>query len=111
MVFIMNNDEWIIKEISNSEMNMICSSDLKETFVHGITQYNESTIYINEDSPNKERTLYHELMHCYMYEYGINQWDKNFSNEDICELSASSYKIIFQIIKKYICERVGEKNV
>lgn len=101
MNFNMNNNEWEINEISNAEMNMISNSDLKETFTHGTTQYSENIIYINKDTPNKKKTLYHELTHCYMYEYGHNQWQKEFNNEDVCEICASSHDIINTIVEAY----------
>ena len=102
MKFKMNNSEWEIKEISNAEMNTMESSDLKETFTHGTTQYSTNTIFINKDSPCKERTLYHELIHCFMYEYGHNQFEnKAFSYEDVCEISASSHDIIEKIARDY----------
>lgn len=108
MKFQVNNDNWEIKEISNADMNIISGSDLKETFTHGTTQYSENTIYINEDSPNKKKTLYHELMHMYMYEYGHNQWNKEFNNEDVCEISSSSHDFIHKIAEDYF--KKGERK-
>lgn len=107
MKYIINNSEWEIKEISNAEINILCSSDKKETFTHGTTQYDCNTIFINEDTHNKKKTLYHELTHCFMYEFGHNQWDKNFNNEDVCEIVASSHEIIHKIVKDYL-ESKGE---
>lgn len=101
MKFKINNSEWQIKEISNADMNMIENSDLKETFTHGTTQYSENTIYINADCPCKRKTLIHELTHCFMYEYGHNQWNKHFNNEDVCEISASSHDTIHKIVEDY----------
>ena len=101
MKFKINNSEWEIKEISNCEMNTITSSDLKETFTHGTTEYSSNTIYLNKDTPVKRKTLIHELTHCFMYEYGHNQWDRTFTYEDICEISASSHDIIHKIVEDY----------
>jgi len=101
MKFQINNDEWKIEKINNAEMNIIVSSDKRETFTHGTTQYDCNTIYINEETPNKRKTLYHELMHLYMYEYGHNQWNKEFNNEDVCEISASSHDFIHNIVEEY----------
>ena len=100
MKFKMNNRNWEIKLISNAEMNILCGSDLRETFTHGSTQYSESVIYLNELAPDKRKTLYHELTHCFMYEYGHNQHQKEFNNEDVCEISACSHDIIHQIFEK-----------
>ncbi len=101
MKFKMNNSDWEIKEISNAEMNVLVPSDKQETFTHGTTQYDCNTIFINEDTPNKKKTLYHELTHCFMYEYGHSQWNKEFDNEDVCEIMASSHDIIHEIVEEY----------
>ena len=101
MKFEMNNDKWEIKIISNDEMAKKSDSDLINTFTHGLTVYNENTIYLNELAPNKKRTLYHELVHCYLYEFGFNSFDKQFNLEDVCEISASSCDIINKIINDY----------
>lgn len=101
MNFTMNNQIWEIKEISNAEMNIICGSDLGQTFTHGVTRYSEFRIYINDIAPDKKTTLYHELMHCFMYEFGHNQQDRIFNNEDICEISACSHDIIHKIVENW----------
>lgn len=101
MKFKLNNTEWEIKTISNAEMNILCGSDMRETFTHGTTQYSELIIYINEDAPDKKRTLYHELMHSFLYEYGHNQHQKEFNFEDVCEISACSHDIIHEIVKQW----------
>lgn len=99
--FTVFGDCWEIKEINNSEMNMMCGSDLKDSFTHGTTEYSENIIYINKDSPIMKRTLYHELMHCFLYEFGHNPWEKEFNAEDVCEISACSHDMIHEIVKKY----------
>lgn len=101
MKFKMNDMEWEIKEISNAEMNIIASSDKKETFTHGTTQYDCNVIYINKETVNKKRTLCHELTHCFMYECGHNQWNKEFNHEDVCEICACSHDIIHKIVEDY----------
>ena len=103
MKFKMNNSDWEIREIDNAEMNIIENNSFD--FIHGTTRYSENIIYINEDTPNKRRTLYHELLHCYMYEYGFNQWEKSFNNEVVCEISASSHDIIEEIADEYLKKR------
>lgn len=101
MEFKINNSNWEIKEISNSEMNMMESSDLKDTFTHGTTQYDKNIIYLNKESANKRKTLYHELTHCFMYEFGHNQHEKEFNNEDVCEICACSHDLIHEISEQY----------
>lgn len=111
MKFEMNNSKWEIKEITNDKMKEYADSDLKNTFTHGITVYSENMIYINKLSPNKKRTLYHELVHCYTYEFGFNPFDKQFSLEDVCEISASSSDIVNKIIQDYfLIEEIKEQD-
>lgn len=105
MKFEINNNKWEIKEISNAEMNTMVSSDNIKTFTHGLTNYRELTIYINKETKDKKKTLYHELTHCLMYEYGHNQSEKEFNCEDVCEISACTHDIIHDIAKKYLKER------
>ena len=98
----MNNDEWEIREISNAEMNILESSDGRGTFTHGTTQYNCNIIFINQETPNKRKTLIHELTHCFMYEFGHNEFDeKKPTCEDVCEISAASHDMIHQIVEEY----------
>ena len=104
MKFKMNNEEWEIKKISNAEMNIMMPSDKKESFTHGSTQYDELTIYLNEDAKSIRKTLIHELTHCFMYEFGHNQWEKEYNNEDVCEIVTSSYDIIHKIVEDYFGE-------
>ena len=101
MKFEINNDKWEIKEISNAEMNTMFPSDNEKTFTHGITIYRDFTIYINKDTKSKAKTLYHELTHCFMFEYGHNQNEREFSCEDVCEICANSHDIIDKIVKDY----------
>lgn len=99
MEFIINNSKWQIKEISQEEMDYENSKD--GYYTHGYTSYKENIIYINKTSPEKERTLKHELTHCWLYMYGHNQDDKQFTNEDVCEIVASINDFINNIINKY----------
>lgn len=103
MVFEINNSKWLIKEISQEEMQYSMGEEGKYT--HGITIYSENTIYINETSPEKERTLKHELTHVWLYMYGHNQQDKEFNYEDVCEIVACSNDFINYVIGKYRKEK------
>lgn len=100
MKFKINNNRWEIKEISNAEMQDKYS--LEDTFTHGITVYSENTIYINQDTVNKGRTLKHELTHVWLWEYGHNQEEKEFNNEDICEIVACSNDFINEVVNQYL---------
>ena len=101
MKFKMNNNEWEIKEINSAEMSTMFPSDNCNSFTHGITIYRDLIIYINKDTKDKKKTLYHELEHCFMFEYGHNQNEKEFNCEDVCEICACSHDIIHKIVEDY----------
>ncbi len=103
MKFEINNTEWEIKEISSEEMER--NYGKTGYYTHGFTCYSEDTIYINKTSPEKERTLKHELTHCWLYMFGHNQDEKQFNNEDICEIVASSNDFINKVVSKYKVEQ------
>lgn len=99
MKFKMNDRVWKIKEITNEEMMNLTNN--YEGFTHGTTEYSELVININKSAPDKKKTLYHELTHCFMYEYGHNQHNKEFDYEDVCEICACSHDMIHRIAKEY----------
>lgn len=99
MEFEINNALWQVKEISDEEMQY--DKGRQGYYTHGFTCYSEDTIYINMTSPEKERTLKHELTHVWLYMYGHNQDDRTFNYEDVCEIVASSNNFINEVIKKY----------
>lgn len=99
-IFIINKTVWTIKEISPEAMDYDVGKN--GYYTHGYTSYKENIIYINNSSPDKIRTLRHELTHCWLYMYGHNQDNKQFTNEDVCEIVASSYTFISDICNKYI---------
>ena len=85
--FIINGSTWHIKIISNDAMESQYGK--QGYYTHGMTSYSENTIYINETTPELIRTLRHELTHCWLYMYGHCQDEKQFTNEDVCEIVAS----------------------
>lgn len=100
MKFKINDDEWEIRQISNEEMMAMVEEN--KDFTHGVTVYSQQKIFLNKLAPNKKRTLYHELTHLFLYEYGHNQFDEqSYSYEDVCEISASSHDIIHKIAEDY----------
>ena len=108
MRFSVNGDSWEIVEKENAEM--ITKANDLEGFTHGLTEYAENTVYINKDTPNLKRTLYHELMHVWMYEYGHNQFSgRAWNNEDICEMVAASHNFIHSIAEAYFEPRSVQK--
>ena len=99
MTFYINRKKWKITEISNAEM--ITNVGDLEGFTHGVTEYSTLVIKLNEDAPDKRKTLIHELTHCFMYEFGHNQHTKEFNNEDVCEICACSHDLIHEIVEDY----------
>lgn len=100
MKFKINNSNWEIREIPQSDIEY--RGGQQGYYTHGYTCYSENIIYINETSPEKIRTLKHELCHCWLYMYGHCQDNKEFSNEDVCEIVASSNDFINETVKNYI---------
>ena len=93
MKFKCNNTEYEIKEVN-------CIEDEVETV--GLTRYQERLIYLKKlDKDFMIRTLKHELMHVWLYEYGHNQEEKEFNSEDVCEIVACSNDFINKVIEKY----------
>ena len=99
MQFEINNMQWYIMEINNEEMQYEYGKN--DSFTHGITIYSENMIYLNKETPEMYRTLKHELMHVWLYAFGHVQDDKEFTNEDVCEIVASSNDFLNDIVEKY----------
>ncbi len=97
--FEINNTEWTIKEVSEAQIN----NEMKNDFTLGVTIYKTQEILLLENQANLLKTLKHELVHVWMYEYGHRQDDeKKFDYEDTCEIVASSSDFINRIIEKYM---------
>lgn len=100
MEFKINGNTWEISIISNEEINNIEGNN-GENFIHGATRYGLNKIFINEDTPEQLRTLKHELVHVWLYEYGHRPDGKKYNEEDICEIVASINDFINETIKQY----------
>ena len=100
MKFKINGNTWEILTISNTEIDNIEGNN-GENFIHGTTRYWLNKIFINEDTPEQLRTLKHELVHVWLYEYVHRPDEKRYNEEDICEIVASINDFINEIINKY----------
>mgnify|MGYP003308109641 CR=1 FL=1 len=104
MIFTINNEDWDIKlvdkDIIKSRYNQEYNSEA--TYVFGLTLYNQNEIWINEDmcEDQRLRTLRHELAHCYIWSYGLNN-TPSFTEEMVCDIVASSYYIIDEIVEDF----------
>lgn len=75
---------------------------MKNDYTMGVTIYKTQEILLLKDQANLIKTLKHELVHVWLYEYGHAQNDdKKYDYEDICEIVASSNDFINEVIEQY----------
>ena len=96
MNFNINGATWKIREVDEDVIKLEDEPD----YTLGLTIYKKQEVLLNKNQKNILKTLKHELMHVWIYEYGHGQKDR-FSCEDICEIVASSNSFINRIIIKY----------
>ena len=108
----MNNIEYEIKETNQFEYKKYRKEEEELTACEetntrigvyfGATHNYQNVIFIDKHMPEdrKRRTLIHELTHCYISEY-ITHEDKQYSEEDIADISANSHDIIHKIVEEY----------
>lgn len=98
MKFKCNNAEWTIKVVDEATIN----NEMKNDYTLGVTIYKTQEILLLENQANIIKTLKHELMHVWLYEYGHAQNDETkYSYEDICEIVASSNDFMNEIVEQY----------
>lgn len=96
--FNINNTEWSIKEVSEAEIN----NEMKNDYTMGVTIYKTQEVLLLKEQANIIKTLKHELIHVWLYEYGHRQDDdKKYDYEDICEIVASSNDFINEVVEQY----------
>lgn len=102
MKFEINGREWNIFEKSQEELCSYFNEEIGNDKYFGITIPERQEIWIWKEIPieQKRKTLYHELMHCYLFSY-VSFNDINFSIDDFCDISANSHDIIHSIAEKY----------
>ena len=99
-------------EINNIEYEIVEKEKLDNEEDVGYTDYQSKQILLKKlDEDFMIKTLKHELMHVWLYEYGHNQTDRIFNNEDICEIVASSNDFINEIVEKYIINKLFLGNL
>ena len=71
MKFEMNDREWIIKEVEQNELCSAHNDFSGDGCYYGTTFPSIQEIWLYKDikKETKEKTLYHELMHCYLYSF------------------------------------------
>ena len=113
MKFRLNNRSWEIIELSQEEMREKIKEykydgEPQSGKYFGLTYFDKSLIYIDKDLclDQKKQTLRHELMHCYIGCYLFNN-DKEYSEEDLCNISANSHDIIHEICKQFFKNKIS----
>jgi len=106
MKFKMNGREWTIKEVSQEdflEYNRKNGIDENNRFYYGRTMVIEQEIWMFKDlsKEQKRKTLYHELMHCYLMSYLTFMSMDNVDEEFWCDISGNSHDIIHEIAENY----------
>lgn len=97
MKFEVNNTIWTIEEVDEATIN----NEMKQDGTLGVTIYKSQKILLLKEQANIVKTLIHELIHVWLYEYGHNQNEKEFNCEDVCEIVASSNDFINRIVEEY----------
>ncbi len=96
-VFEINGTKWAIENVDEATMN----NETKNDFTLGVTIYKTQKILLLSEQANSIKTLKHELMHAWLYEFGHNQSEKQFNCEDVCEIVASSNDFINKVVEEY----------
>ena len=107
MKFEITNAEWTIKEVDEATIN----NEMKNDYTMGVTIYKTQEILLLKDQANLIKTLKHELIHVWLYEYGHVQNDETkYGYEDVCKIVASSNDFINKIVEMYKLEK-GISNI
>lgn len=102
MKFKMNEIKYEIKEVESNVMFEVSEQE-RPKGADRLGQHCpiEQTIYLNKklSIEQKRRTLYHELMHCYIWSYMTDL--ETLNEEDVCNISANAHDIIHKIVEDY----------
>lgn len=109
MEFKINNKTWKIEELSQedmkAEMKKHYDKPMEQGKYFGLTYSDIQTIFLDKDlcQERKRTTLLHELSHCYIETF-MTHVDKEYTEEDVCDIVANSHDIIKEIVNKYFEE-------
>ena len=94
--FIINNHKWTIEERPEEELLEEFKKRNPNVYAcYGLTFYKEHKIWIAKElcEDEKQKTLLHELTHCYIWEMGF--YNADFNNEEmICDFVSSFVRFI-----------------
>lgn len=104
MNFKINNTAWkIVMKNKEGLLEKYNSEHEREAlFVFGYTCYPKHEIWINQDMCFEQqlKTLKHELIHCYIWSYGMYNITE-YNEEFICDLVSASNDFINEVVEKY----------
>lgn len=104
MKFKINNTEWIIREVDKKELEL--------ENVLGETDYENLEIRLLKTHKDIKRTLKHELMHVWLWEYGHPQNnEENFTYENVCTMVSCSNDFINEVINRYFSENEVKETI
>lgn len=96
MEFKCNEAKWRIEVIPKWDMRIKAEND----YTMGLTIYAEQVLYLSEEQANILKTLKHELIHVWLYEYGHSQKEK-YTDEEVCEIVACANDFINEEIEAF----------
>lgn len=96
-------------KINNLNWSIKFDENLAET-IHGQTNYECLTICIRPQccKQNQKRTLLHEIVHAYLYSYGLI-FEKEFGVETLCEFISHNFYNIKSIYETALKELFGNE--
>ena len=99
--FYMNERCWKIYIKSQQEMKDYYDEN-DSGYYYGQTHFITQEIWLSDDVPDTQldKTLFHELMHCYIRMY-ITTQELEYNEESLCDISANAYEIITSIITDF----------
>ncbi len=109
--FKINNEDWIIKELSQQEIKEYQKERSKFGYrddgeecgrYYGVTYIDEQIIILDKDLPiqRKMKTLIHELTHCYIATT-ITHLENKYDEEFVADIVANSFYIILDVVTRY----------
>ena len=105
MSFEMNNIKYNIYKKSKEEMFGVVKekNDENGRQILGLHLPAKGEIWLLNELPKEieEKTLIHELSHCYFYCYMFDTSEIKLREEDVCEIISNSHQIIEDIVEHY----------
>ena len=104
MKFEMNGHTWEIVEVGHKEIMEEYSKDgdmSNIASIYAFVRFSDHKLFLDANNCyyTMNKSLLHELMHIYIYEYC--SWEMNFNEEIVCDLVANSHNVINEIAKEY----------